>query len=276
MGSPISSEQATSDIHTTRTYVGIRWFATFSRLQLAYCHKIPNAKSPAPVVVSRVLRVSTSVQCVASNPVVKVDFAGPITLEGSVYGEIVSGDYGWVSGDVSDDLASITFDTSVSGLDSHYYEAGISYFRFVVDNCDTAFTWSDNFFELSYVDDEQNTIDLYGVENPDDIFGPDNGACGEHGSRMTLTQACWRVSQFLFQTFALKLCHSTTVQRPRMDPDDRNIMSARSNWSVTVPLHLDAPVLFSYSPALLSAIPSPATLPLPPLLPPPMRSETTQ
>lgn len=146
-------------------------------------------------------------QCVASNPIVTVDFAGPITIEGTVYGETGFGGSGWISGDVSDDLATVIFDTSVSGLDSHDNEAGISYFRFVVDNCDTAFTWSDNFFQLSYVDDELNTIDMSGVENPDDIFGPDNGACGEFGKYVGARPNVDPHS-------ALKL-NSTTVQRVR-------------------------------------------------------------
>ncbi|CAB1099678.1 unnamed protein product [Ectocarpus sp. CCAP 1310/34] len=41
----------------------------------------------------------------------------------------------------------------------------------------------DNFFQLSYVDDEQNVIDLSGFDTPDDIFAPANGVCREYGLR---------------------------------------------------------------------------------------------
>lgn len=115
-----------------------------------------------------------------SNPIVQVDFAGPMVIDGAVH----SGTE-WISGDVSDDSTSVVFDTT-SNLDlgPTWVPGGESYlwyFNFYVDNCDTGFTYSDNFFQLSYVDDEQNVIDLSGFDTPDDIFAPANGVCREYG-----------------------------------------------------------------------------------------------
>ncbi|CAM9558287.1 unnamed protein product [Ectocarpus sp. 12 AP-2014] len=126
--------------------------------------------------------------CVSSNPVVTLDFTAPIATSGDAYG-YVEGDSTSISGDVSDDQLSITFDMGEAGLDpfyvltetqDHYYW----YFWVILDNCDTAYTWSDNFVQLSYVDDEQNIIDLTGFEDPN-IDETDTGTCCEYGSRAT-------------------------------------------------------------------------------------------
>lgn len=69
-----------------------------------------------------------------------------------------------------------------SGLGPYYYETlgGYSetYFRLYPDSCDTSFTWSDNFLQVSYVDDEGNALDLSAFESPI-VFGPDTGTCRE-------------------------------------------------------------------------------------------------
>ncbi|CAM9959638.1 unnamed protein product [Ectocarpus fasciculatus] len=118
--------------------------------------------------------------CVSSNPVVTLDFTAPIARSGDAYGYI-EGDSTSISGDVSDDQLSITFDMGEAGLDpfyvltqtqDHYYW----YFWVILDNCDTAYTWSDNFVQLSYVDDEQNIIDLSGFEDPN-IDETETGIC---------------------------------------------------------------------------------------------------
>lgn len=118
-------------------------------------------------------------QCTVSNPIVKVDFAGPIVIDGAVH----SGTE-YISGDVSDDKTTVVFDTA-SDLDlgPAWVPIGDSYlwyFSFYVDNCDTGFTYSDNFFEVSYVDDEGNVLDLSGFESPDSIFAPASGICREY------------------------------------------------------------------------------------------------
>lgn len=127
------------------------------------------------------------VQCTVSNPIVKVDFAGPILIDGYVGGYVRIGRGDNPAGEVSDDRTSIVFDTtSDPDLGPSYYSTGESFrwdFTIYVDNCDTGFTYGDNFFFLSYVDDEQNVTDLSGFETPDDIFAPANEICRKYGLR---------------------------------------------------------------------------------------------
>ncbi|CAN0018604.1 unnamed protein product, partial [Ectocarpus fasciculatus] len=124
--------------------------------------------------------------CTVSNPIVKVDFAGPIVIDGAVYSGTED-----ISGDVSDDQTTVVFDTT-SDLDlgPAWVPIGDSYlwyFTFYVDNCDTGFTYSDNFFEVSYVDDEGNVLDLSGFETPDDIFAPASGICPDDETPLSLS-----------------------------------------------------------------------------------------
>eukprot|EP00903_Cladosiphon_okamuranus_P019191 g17651.t1 len=131
-----------------------------------------------------------NIDCIVSNPIVKVDFAGPMVIDGTVH----SGT-DFISGQVSDDRTSVLFDTtSDRDLDPAWVPIGESYlwyFRFNVDNCDTGFTYRDNFFELSYVDDEQNIIDLSGFDTPDDIFAPANGICPDDETPLSLSFEEW-------------------------------------------------------------------------------------
>ncbi|CAB1105166.1 unnamed protein product [Ectocarpus sp. CCAP 1310/34] len=113
--------------------------------------------------------------CVASNPIVTVDFTAPIVNSG-VASATIEGNLTTVYGEVSDDQLSVTFGMGESGVDPSSYDSGWSGFLVSLDNCDTSYTWSDNFFEVSYVDDEQNTIDLSAFEDPD-IEIPDTGIC---------------------------------------------------------------------------------------------------
>ncbi|CAN0069455.1 unnamed protein product, partial [Ectocarpus sp. 6 AP-2014] len=113
--------------------------------------------------------------CVASNPIVTVDFTAPIVNSG-VASATIEGNSTTVYGEVSDDQMSVTFGMGESGVDPSSYDSGWSGFLVSLDNCDTSYTWSDNFFEVSYVDDEQNTIDLSAFEDPD-IEIPDTGIC---------------------------------------------------------------------------------------------------
>ncbi|CAN0113075.1 unnamed protein product [Ectocarpus sp. 12 AP-2014] len=111
--------------------------------------------------------------CVSSNPIVTVDFTGPIVTRGNTYGG-----NGIFWGDVSDDQFSLTFD--MGEVDPIYEQSDdFYYWEFVIylDNCDTSYTWGDNFVQLSYVDDEQNTTDLSAFEDPNDIDEPDTGIC---------------------------------------------------------------------------------------------------
>ncbi|CAN0142932.1 unnamed protein product, partial [Ectocarpus fasciculatus] len=81
-------------------------------------------------------------------------------------------------GDVSDDQLSLTFDigeVEPTNYESESYDYW--FFGLYLDNCDTSYTWGDNFVQLSYVDDEQNTIDLSGLEDPFHIDEPDTGTC---------------------------------------------------------------------------------------------------
>ncbi|CAN0447092.1 unnamed protein product [Pylaiella littoralis] len=128
--------------------------------------------------------------CIASNPIVTVDFAGPIVIDGTVYGGNEE-----ISGDVSDDKTSVVFDTTTTpDLGPAWVPIGESYlwyFSFYVDNCDTGFTYSDNFFQVSYVDDEANIIDLSGFETPDDIFAPSNGICPDDEMPLSFSFEEW-------------------------------------------------------------------------------------
>ncbi|CAN0564306.1 unnamed protein product [Ectocarpus sp. 12 AP-2014] len=77
---------------------------------------------------------------------------------------------------------SLNFDIGEADLDPVYWLTGTVdeyywYFSVYVDNCDTSYTWNDNFVQLSYVDDEQNTIDLSGFEDISFIDEPDTGMC---------------------------------------------------------------------------------------------------
>ncbi|CAN0265590.1 unnamed protein product, partial [Ectocarpus fasciculatus] len=112
--------------------------------------------------------------CVSTNPIVTAEFTGPIANFGYTTG---SGDS--LDADRSDDRMSLTFDIGEAGLDPIYVESEDYYywhFALYFYNCDTSYTWSDNFVQLSYVDDEQNTIDLSVFEDPD-IDEPDTGIC---------------------------------------------------------------------------------------------------
>ncbi|CAN0347709.1 unnamed protein product [Ectocarpus sp. 6 AP-2014] len=112
--------------------------------------------------------------CVSSNPIVTADFTGPIASWG-----YTSGSDGELYADLSDDQLSLTFDIGEADLDPTYVESEDYYywhFALSLDNCDSSYTWSDNFVQLSYVDDEQNTIDLSVFEDPD-IDEPDTGIC---------------------------------------------------------------------------------------------------
>lgn len=121
-------------------------------------------------------------QCVASNAIVEVEFTAPIASWGAAWG-IRDGDTGNIYGDVSDDKFSVAFDMGESDLDPVYLEAGFYNYWFAIylDNCDTSYTWSDNFVQVSYVDDEENTIDLSAFDDPD-IYDPDTGTCCKYGS----------------------------------------------------------------------------------------------
>lgn len=140
-----------------------------------------DSKTSVAVPAPRLVCDIDLVQCVSSNPMVTVDFTEPIVSSGSAGGYLQDVLYVNLSGDVSDDQMSVTID--MGNLDPIYSDAGGYYYWTMyvgLDNCDTSYTWSDNFFELSYVDDEQNIIDLSGFENPY-IYDPDTGTCGEYG-----------------------------------------------------------------------------------------------
>ncbi|CAM9198809.1 unnamed protein product [Ectocarpus sp. 8 AP-2014] len=64
-------------------------------------------------------------------------------------------------------------DQGYDASDGFYYWS----FELYLDNCDTSYTWDDNFVQLSYVDDEQNTTDLSAFEDADYIDEPDTGIC---------------------------------------------------------------------------------------------------
>eukprot|EP00903_Cladosiphon_okamuranus_P015619 g14423.t1 len=103
----------------------------------------------------------------------------------------------WISGDISDDRTSVVFDTTGDpDLGPAWVSIGESYLwyiRFFVDNCETGFTYSDDFFQVSYVDDEQNVIDLSGFETPDGIFAPANGICPDDEVPLSLSFEEWNV-----------------------------------------------------------------------------------
>lgn len=124
-------------------------------------------------------------QCVASNPVLTVDYTGPIAVSGYATGT-VEGSFTAIWGEASDDKMSFTIDIGVADLDPRYTEWAGNYYwgiSLVIDNCDTSYTWGDSFFEVSYVDDEQNTIDVSALEDAAYIRDPDTGICREYGSR---------------------------------------------------------------------------------------------
>lgn len=119
-------------------------------------------------------------QCTASNRILTVDYSGPIANSGIATGTI-DGDQTSISGEISDDQTRITFDMGAAGLDPYYYGTlGETYFTLYPASCDTSFTWSDNFLQVSYADDEGNTLDLSAFESPI-VFGPDTGTCRECG-----------------------------------------------------------------------------------------------
>ncbi|CBJ48515.1 WSC domain containing protein [Ectocarpus siliculosus] len=111
-------------------------------------------------------RIRRETNCAASNPIVTVDFTGPIATSGYAYGT----DSTSMSGNVSNDQSSFTFEIGEADLDPYYSTYGGGYYFWqlylYLDNCETSYTWSDNFVQLSYIDDEQNTIDLSGSEDP--------------------------------------------------------------------------------------------------------------
>ncbi|CAM9291102.1 unnamed protein product [Ectocarpus sp. 12 AP-2014] len=116
--------------------------------------------------------------CVSANPIVTVDFTGPIASWG-----YTTGSDGELDADISDDQLSLTYDIGEADLDPVSVESEDYYywhFALHLDNCDTSYTWSDNFVQLSYVDDEQNIIDLSVFQDPD-IDEPDTGICREYG-----------------------------------------------------------------------------------------------
>lgn len=91
-----------------------------------------------------------------------LDYTGPIAKADTT----LSG-YSEVSGDPSDDGTSVIFDLRDTWIDPVVDTSGYYWnVKLGLDNCDTGYTWSDNFFQLSYVDDEQNIIDLSEFENP--------------------------------------------------------------------------------------------------------------
>ncbi|CAN0235550.1 unnamed protein product, partial [Ectocarpus sp. 12 AP-2014] len=121
-----------------------------------------------------VFNIHKEANCVSSNPIVTADFTGPIVTRGFAS----SSDNNPLEGEVSDDQLTLTFnmgevDQGYDASDGFYYWS----FEFHLDNCDTSYTWDDNFVQLSYVDDEQNTTDLSAFEDADYIDEPDTGIC---------------------------------------------------------------------------------------------------
>lgn len=127
----------------------------------------------SPLFVSR----RPALQCTSTNPIATFELVAPIATDGSAYGEDA-----FMSGEVSDDQSSITFD--LSELEPNFIDDIFDYrFTLYLDNCDTAYTWSDNFFQMSYVDDERNSIDVSRFEGRyPTIIGPDTGTCREYGA----------------------------------------------------------------------------------------------
>lgn len=111
-----------------------------------------------------------------------VDFAGPIAIKGSVTGD--SSTDMLVEANPSD-LASITFDIGEYGLDPYFNPWEDSYYgwRFFVfvNACDTSGAWNDNFLQLSYTDDENNTVDMSAFGNPETAAWSCRGECGSEG-----------------------------------------------------------------------------------------------
>lgn len=123
-----------------------------------------------------------SVQCTVSNPTVTLDFAEPIVVLGHLGGRTDDGDYAGLIGDESEGGTRVTFD--MSDLNPAYSEAGGYYYWILelgLDNCDTAYTWDDNFIHLSYEDETENfEMDVTTFEDPY-IRNPDTGICRECG-----------------------------------------------------------------------------------------------
>ena len=111
-------------------------------------------------------------QCTATNPVLTVEVTGlPLISAAKDGDEPISS--------VSGDVTTITFDLSER---TDYNYSGTWYeWRFVIslrDACNLHYTWSDDFIQMSYVDDEQNSLNMFGVERLS-IIGPDTGYCRE-------------------------------------------------------------------------------------------------
>lgn len=128
--------------------------------------------------------VVLSVQCIVSNPTVTLDFAAPIVILSHMGGRTDDGDYAGILGDESEDGTRVTFD--MADLNPAYNEAG-GYYYWLVElayfNCDTSYTWDDNFVHFSYEDDDVANsfdMDVSAFETPF-INGPDTGICRECG-----------------------------------------------------------------------------------------------
>lgn len=123
-------------------------------------------------------------QCVSSNPIVIVDFAGLIAENNYAWGNrSTDNEAVWVAGEVSEDLTTITYNMGAMDLDPFYSEAEDNYywhFHVWADNCATAYTWDDDFFQVVYIDDEGTMIDLSAFDIPHYTHGPDTGVCREY------------------------------------------------------------------------------------------------
>lgn len=114
-----------------------------------------------------------------------LEFNEPIVTKGFVYGEET-----WVYGQVGADMKSITITK-----DGFAYDPAGEYIAKLwidLDVCDTSLIWSDFFDKISYVDDQNNSLDSSAIEEPQrwGIFD-DNGACGEHDqNRGALLSKC--------------------------------------------------------------------------------------
>lgn len=153
---------------------------------------ISNSIAPPPAAATRFWCGTSAclpgiLQCVSTNAIVTVEYSGPIAKSATIYD---SDTREQIPGIVSDDQRSVTIDMSAATprYSSYYYWN----LRLDINNCDASYTRGDNFVQLSYVDDEENIIDLSGFETPSFIDGPDTGVCGECGSRKKGASQFWR------------------------------------------------------------------------------------
>lgn len=117
-------------------------------------------------------------QCASTNAVLTVDIiSGPAVSSPGVLlhpGDGVS---------ISDDRKRIVFDIGEGGT---FINSGGGYYSWFVrvsmDNCNPTYTWSDMDIQMSWVDDEQNIVDLSDLENPRIGDGQEDiGVCRECG-----------------------------------------------------------------------------------------------